>query len=177
MNILGKKTFLRPFEVRDITEEYISWLNNPEVTRFSNQRFKIHNRESSELYLNSFKGTDNLFFLILDLESKKAIGTLTCYISLNHQSVDIGILIGEIDTWGKGFGQDAWDAIMNWLLNKKGFRKITAGTLSVNKGMVKLMERSGMEFEARRKKQEILEGEFIDLVYYAKFNDEVKDPK
>ena len=31
----GKKVFLRPLLRRDIREEYLSWLNNPNLTQYS----------------------------------------------------------------------------------------------------------------------------------------------
>ena len=40
--IAGTKVVLRPFEAQDITETYVGWLRDPEVTRFSNQRFREH---------------------------------------------------------------------------------------------------------------------------------------
>ena len=64
----GSEIYLLPFENSDITSEYISWLNDPEVVRFSNQRFIRHTIKSSQIYLKSFKNTIILcygsFFMI-----------------------------------------------------------------------------------------------------------------
>ena len=46
---------------------------------------------------------------------------------------------------------------------------MTAGTLACNLGMRRLMERSGMQLEAVRREQEIVEGRAEDLLYYARF--------
>jgi RimJ/RimL family protein N-acetyltransferase len=48
-------------------------------------------------------------------------------------------------------------------------RKITAGTLSSNIGMQKIMEKSGMMLEGRKIRQEIVEGIEEDILFYAKF--------
>ena len=69
-----------------------------------------------------------------------------------------------------GYGLDAWITMTNWLLARKDIRKLTAGTLACNSGMIKLMERSGMVLEATRKSQEIVEKCPVDMLYYAKFN-------
>ena len=47
----GKQVFLRPFTLADISAEYIAWLNDPRVVRYSNQRFLTHTRESCRLDL------------------------------------------------------------------------------------------------------------------------------
>ena len=104
------------------------------------------------------------------LSDNKLIGTLTAYVASNHGTVDVGIMIGDCSVWGMGYGLDAWITMTNWLLARNDIRKLTAGTLACNLGMVKLMERSGMVLEATRKSQEIVEGCPVDMLYYAKFN-------
>lgn len=173
--LTGKKVQLRPFWPSDITDTYVGWLNDPEVTRFSNQRFHAHTRESCEAYLASFAGTDNLFVSIRDAESDAAIGTMTAYRDAYHGTCDVGIMIGNRDCWGGGYGQEAWDMLTAWLLAPKpvgtGVRKLTAGCLAANRGMVKLMERSGMVPDGVRKSQELIDGEPVDIVHYARFSD------
>ena len=166
----GEKVFLKPFTASDITADYISWLNDSEVVRFSNQRFLKHDQESSSRYLASFEGTDNLFISIRCLSDDRPVGTMTAYVSRRHGTVDVGILIGDKAVWGTGYGQDAWNTLTNWLLQRDDIRKLTAGTLACNHGMIKLMERSGMHQEATRKQQEIVDGQAVDILYYAKFH-------
>ncbi len=167
----GEKVLLRPFSVKDIDEAYIGWLNDPDVVRFSNQRFLKHDRESSLRYLSSFDGTSNLFMSIRMLSDDRQIGTMTAYISVHHGTVDVGIMIGAKSVWGEGYGQDAWNTFVNWLLRQKEIRKLTAGTLACNYSMIKLMERSGMTLEGVRHAQEIVEDQPINMLYYAKFSD------
>ncbi len=167
--IKGKKVKLQPFTMLDINSAYLGWLNDPEVVRFSNQRFVQHNEQSCKQYFSSFEGSQNLFLSIRRLVDDQQIGTMTAYISSHHRTADIGIMVGEKKVWGLGFGLDAWDTLIHWLFGMVGIRKITAGTLACNHGMVKLMERSGMQLEATRKHQEIVENELQDILCYARF--------
>lgn len=167
----GHKVLLRPFMEFDIDDSYIGWLNDPDVVRFSNQRFLSHDRGSCLRYLASFEGTENLFMNVRRLSDDYAIGTLTAYVSGHHGTADVGIMIGDKSVWGSGYGQDAWNTFTHWLLARENIRKLTAGALACNYGMVKLMERSGMALEAVRKAQEIVEGRPADILYYAKFHD------
>lgn len=168
--LFGNKVFLRPFTEFDIDVSYISWLNDPEVVRFSNQRFLIHDKISCMRYLASFNRTSNMFVSVRKISDNKQIGTLTAYISSNHGTVDIGILIGDKSVWGQGYGQEAWNLIINWLIQREDIRKITAGTVSCNYRMIKVMENSGMKLEAVRKEHEIIEGKPMDILYFAKFH-------
>lgn len=98
------------------------------------------------------------------------VGTLTAYRNLNHGTADIGIMVGDKSCWGNGYGLEAFSAVMDLLLAIPEVRKITAGTVALNVGMVKIMERSGMHLEATRVAQEVVEGEPVDIVYYARFS-------
>jgi ribosomal-protein-alanine N-acetyltransferase len=165
----GKKVELRNFTETDITHLYIGWLNDPRVTRFSNQRFLRHNTVSGQAYLATFTDSDNLFISIRSRADGRAIGTMTAYINRHHKTADIGLLIGEPSYWGKGYGQDAWDTLGDWLLKEVGIRKLTAGTAAGNTAMVRIMERFGMQHEATRYSQELIDDQPHDIVYYAKF--------
>ncbi len=167
----GEKTRIRLFEASDLTERYIRWLNDPEVVRYSNQRFQQHGLASCEEYLARMKASSNLFLVIESIVDKQAIGTLTVHVSEHHGTADIGILIGDTSFWGQGFGQDAWNTTLCWVLADPQVRKVTAGTSEINFGMIKLMERSGMQCEGIRKQQEIIEGRPCAVRLYARFND------
>jgi len=167
--LIGKNVLLSEFERSDITCEYIAWLNDLDVVRFSNQRFIKHNRKTCEAYLASFLGTNNRFLVIRHSESSNMIGTMTVYQALHHGTADVGIMLGNKAVWGKGFGQDAWDTALSWLDEVLRVRKVTAGCLDCNHGMIKLMERSGMHEEAVKRQHEIVDNVATDLVFYAKF--------
>ena len=165
----GDKVKLTRFTEDDITDEYVGWLNDPAVTRFSNQRFLRHDRESCRRYLGSFAGTPNLFVSVRRLDDDRPIGTMTAYVSPHHGTADMGILIGDRTVWGQGYGQDAWDTLSAFLASQPGMRKITCGTLACNEAMVRLAERSGMGLEGCRRAQELVEGEPVDVLYFARF--------
>lgn len=167
--LAGAKVRIAPFVASDITDAYLAWLNDPRVTRFSNQRFRTHDHASSLAYLESFTGTPNLFLSVARIGDGVAVGTMTAYRSTVHGTVDVGIMIGDPSCWGQGYGQDAWDTLTGWLLGQPDVRKLTAGAAAPNRGMVTLMERSGMHLEATRVAQEVIDGIAVDVLLYARF--------
>lgn len=169
IDLAGERVRLTRFAEADISDDYIGWLNDPEVTRFSNQRFVRHDRASCARYLASFEDSPNLFLSVRRRDDGRAIGTMTAYISEHHRTADVGIMIGDRSHWGGGYGQDAWNTLVGWLLGERGLRKVTAGTLAVNQAMIRLAERSGMVLEGRRVRQEIVDGQEVDILYFARF--------
>jgi len=169
LNLVTPRLNLRPFKAVDINSSYLGWLNDPEVMRFSNQRFEKHTVESCTAYLASFTGCSNCFLLIELLEDQRPIGTATVYRNNQHGTADIGLMVGERRCWGQGYGREAWQAVLEALMGEVGMRKVTGGTARPNRAMVRIMEQSGMVLEAVRVGQEIIEGELVDLLYYARF--------
>ncbi|NUU03191.1 GNAT family N-acetyltransferase [Herbaspirillum robiniae] len=167
----GELVSLQLFTAEDISERYVSWLNDLDVVRYSNQRLRAHSVESCQAYLASFDGTDNLFIGIRRKEDNLLIGTMTAYISRHHGTADMGIMVGEKAVWGMGYGQQAWDTLLKALLQQPAIRKVTAGTLECNAAMQRLAERSGMQFEGARKQQEIVDGRAFDVRYFGRFRD------
>lgn len=167
--LAGGQVLVRPFTAGDISEAYLGWLRDPEVVRFSSQRFRVHTQETCQAYLASFKDSANHFLAICDRETGVMLGTLTVYRSLPHGTADIGIMVGERQVWGQGVGAEAFCLVLSALKASGAVRKITAGTLAVNRGMVRIMEKAGMQHEATRRAQELLDGEPVDVLYHATF--------
>ena len=165
----GDRVLVRPFTAGDISEAYLGWLQDPEVVRYSGQRFRVHTMDTCHAYLASFEGTANHFLAICDRQSGAMLGTLTVYRSLPHGTADIGIMVGVRQAWGQGIGAEAFSLVLSALKACGAVRKITAGTLAVNRGMVRIMEKVGMHHEATRLAQELLDGEPVDVVYHATF--------
>lgn len=165
LHLTGAVVELRSFAPENLTEGYLGWLRDPQLMRFSNQRFRSHNMDSCRAYLASFAGTDNLFIAIY-LEGT-FIGTMTAYRSAIHATADIGLLIGA-SAQGKGLGKDAWATLLAHLL-ATGTRKVTGGTLRINAAMVRIMQGCGMQADGVRVGQELVDGVAHDMLHFAKF--------
>lgn len=169
MNLLSPRLRLRPFHLTDISANYISWLNDAYVTRFSNQRFQHHTFDSCSGYLKTFAGSVNSFLLIERREDQQSIGTSTVYRDINHGTANIGLLIGERSSWGQGFGGEAWQVVLEAVLLESDMRKVSGGTARLNQAMVRIMEQSGMNLEAVFSDHELIDGHPVDILHYTKF--------
>ena len=169
-SIITNRLLIRPFELQHISKEYLSWMNNKKLLSLSEQRHKNHTFDTAEKYLNSFKNTDNMFWAIEEtLCGNGHIGNINAYIDRNNLTADLGILIGNIDMQNKGYAIESWKAVCEYLFLKKGIRKITAGALSINFPMLKLMKKAGMKEDGKRLRHYIVNGEYVDLQYMAIF--------
>lgn len=155
---------IEPFTEQHLTLRYVGWLNDPEVVRFSEQRFKTHSLESCRDYMQSFENTANYFWALVIRDANLGhIGNMTAYVDSDQMIADLGIMIGEKKIWAQGYGLEAWLAVSQYLF-ESGITKVTAGTLSVNSRMLALMRRSGMGDDIYIPRESLFEGRAIDIV-------------
>ena len=154
------------FQKGHITNEYISWLNDEEVVRYSEQRHLQHNCDSCLKYLFENEASDKYFLAIEILEDQKwkHIGNLGAKIDLKNKIADLSIMIGDKNNWGNGFGTTSWCMTALSLINFLNLRLVTAGTMSVNKGMLSIFQKSGMQIEAKLSNRFLFEGDEADLI-------------
>lgn len=165
------RVVLSRFDETDICDEYLGWLNDRTLMRYSNQRFIAHTRDSVKRYLESLVAAKAVQLSIKDTKGA-LVGTMTAHPNFFHSTCDVGILVGPRPAAGKGFGSEAWRALFEHLEDSKIFRKITAGTNSKNIPMVKIFQSSGMVPDGVKRRHEVVEGIETDLVFYAKFRDQ-----
>lgn len=166
-----------PFSEEYLTTRYVSWLNDPEVVRYSKQRHRVHTLESCREYMKSFIDTPNYFWAIVVKENELGhVGNMNAYVDIHNLVADVGILIGERSAWRKGYGSEAWMEVCHYLFQEANIRKITAGTLSNNRAMLGVMRRAGMVEDGHRTHQCIFEEFEVDLVYAALFRSKVGKP-
>ena len=155
------------FTEHDISEQYLSWLNDSKHMQYSDQQFTSHSYDSAKVYLESFINSPNLFLKIQN-EAGALMGTLTVYIDTFHKVHNCGILV-DPNSVGLGFGKKAWVSLTHNICPLLGARKIVGGTVAENYAMIKLFEWSDMNFEARLHAEKQYNGRDYDVLIYSKF--------
>ena len=88
---------LRPLERTDLNDRYLNWLNDPEVTRYTETGIFPSSAEDLDNYYRSVSGSRNdVILAVVDKESGRHIGNVKLGpIHWLHRSATFGILIGE----------------------------------------------------------------------------------
>lgn len=91
-------------------------------------------------YMESFTGTPHYYLAILIYgPAEKNIVNISVFVDVNNEIVDISIMLGEKEYWGKGYGSEAFIGVVNFLKELR-IHKITAGTIETNNAMIKIMK-------------------------------------
>ena len=167
INFTTERFTVRPFEISDVSPAYLSWLNNGEHMRCSNQRFATHTHDSALEYLSSFKGIESVLLAVEMRDNSQLVGTATVLSNIHHGTADIGVMIGS-EYSRRGIAREVVRAIVE-ALDIQEFRKITIGTSAQNIGMLRVIESLGFVPDGVKLRQEIIDGIETDLLYFAKF--------
>lgn len=162
------RLILRPLEPEDITAAYVAWLNDPEIGRFLETRFRSHSAEDVRDFVVAMRADpDSHLFGIFLADGLRHIGNIKIGpVKSEHKLADISLLIGERDCWGQGYATEAISAASHWAFRDLGLNKLSASMYAPNLGSVRAFERAGYAHEGLRKGHYILEGEPCDIVEY-----------
>lgn len=159
---------LAPFAEKHLSERYVSWLNDPEAVRFSEQRHRRHTVESCRAYARSFAGSPSRLWAMLTRQGVH-VGNVSATVDEANSLAELGILIGERSFWGQGLATEAWTAVADHLFRDLGLRKVIAGTMAENAAMLRVAEKLGMKPDGRRTRHFLLQGREVDAVHFALF--------
>ena len=133
---------IRRFHEKDITEEYLAWLNDKDYMRFSRQAKFEHSKISCIRYLESFDFKANFFFSIYI--NNILVATATAFFESLSNTHDLGFLVGK-EFAGKGFGKGIWNHYVDVYLPSIQIVRLTGGTNRLNVPMIKLFTGSGFK--------------------------------
>ena len=164
--LVGKNLYLRPLEAPDLDGPYLDWINDYSVTRFLEAGLFPNTREGLEQYVRSVsQNPQNVMLAIIDKDTDKHIGNIKLGpINWIHRFADIGILIGEKGSWGKGYATEAIKLVVDYAFNKLNLHKLTAGSYDVNLGSVRAFMKAGFAEEGLRRSQYYCNGQYVNEI-------------
>ncbi len=166
----GDKVLLRPVEPEDVTEDYVAWMNDPEVNRFMETRFRTHTPESVADFVSRMQADANIYFFAIILkDDDRHVGNIKLAVSPEHSRGEISLFIGDKGRWGRGLATEAISLIKEFGLEGLGLAKLTAGCYANNPGSAKAFEKSGFERDAVLRAEYVCEGRRVDGIRFACF--------
>ncbi|MHB8873933.1 MAG: GNAT family N-acetyltransferase [Myxococcaceae bacterium] len=166
LNIRGEKVGLGPLR-RDALPSMTRWMNDFEVTRTLAVGMKPVTAEAEEAwYQSAAQGGHDRLFLIHRLSDLRAVGSCGLHrVDLQHGLAELGILIGEKDCWGKGYGTEACRLLLDYGFNVLGLYSVMLRAFGNNAGGVKAYERAGFKEFGRWRGAVRMGSERFDMIH------------
>lgn len=179
VNIVGEKVALGPSS-RDTLPLLNRWDNDFAVTVLSGDPPRPVAREATEAdYERYGRGESRNWvgLVIYERATMRPIG-VTDLRNLDHvrRTAEFGIMIGEKDCWGKGYGTEAVILMLDYGFTVLGLHNVMLDTFSYNERAIRAYTRAGFREIGRRREAHRLGDRVYDVVYMDCLATEFKSP-
>ena len=164
INIETERLILRSVNADDVGEQYLGWLNDPEVTRFL-ETVGCPDLNTLRDYVDATLALDNVVFAAIIEPQMGYIGNIKLGpIDRRHNRADIGIMIGAQAAWGQGFAEESITALSRFAFGSLDMAKLFAGAHGSNRASIRSFEKAGFDVEGIFKSHVSLDGTRDDVV-------------
>jgi RimJ/RimL family protein N-acetyltransferase len=160
--IRGDKCILRPTDVGD-AERFARWLSDDEVIRYLPFEKPTSLRHEEE-FLVGDPGPETRF--CIDTFQGRHIGycALRAGRPIDRSSLFSGLLIGEKDVWGQGYGTDATISLCMYGFAHQNLNRIWLKAASENVAALRCYEKAGFHREGVLREDCYRHGRYWDMV-------------
>jgi RimJ/RimL family protein N-acetyltransferase len=167
--------YLRPLRIEDVTDKYVSGLNDPEVNRYLvNVRQNVQTRETvGEYIISCYESSNAILFgiFIKKDDSKTPIGTVhISEIDLFHYTASVGICLFAKRVWRKGYALQALQLVKSYLFGVLGLHYLEAGAYAKNTSSISAFTHAGFLEWYRVKDKFRLVDSFEEAIYFSAIN-------
>jgi len=161
MAIQGKRLRLRGIERSDIPA-FLRWFNDPEVRSYLQMYMPMSTAQEELWFEAQLKDQDRHLFGIETLEGK-LIGNLGIEgIDWKNRSATLGIVIGEKDYWGQGYGTEAVTTLLRFIFTEMNLHRVSLAVYEYNQRAIRCYKKCGFELEGRKRQARFHDGKYYD---------------
>ncbi|MCF8878636.1 GNAT family N-acetyltransferase [Hyphobacterium sp. SN044] len=159
---------LRELEDADVTERYLAWFRDPEVTKFLESRDLT--RDDVLRFINDSRGKRRFIWAICDADTGLHIGNVKIDVNWKHSAGELSLVIGDKDYWGRGAATRTMQLATEKAFTELGIRKIRSGLYADNHGSRKMLERAGWRLDALQRDELLRDRTPVDRLIMCAFN-------
>lgn len=178
-NIIGDKVALGPV-LKSMIPHFYRWENDFAVTLMSGDRLRSVNRDMIEARYERSVKEENLHiveFAIYERASSRLIGTTHLrHINLVMRNAEYGVLIGEKDCWGKGYGTETTTLMLDYAFTVLGLHNVLLSTYGYNERAVRAYTRAGFRVMGRWREAARLGDQLYDVIFMDCLATEFRSP-
>lgn len=163
----GDRIYFRAIEPQD--EPMVRrWLHDPQTRATLARVLPISRAAEREWIDGLYRDGGVVGFLIVLREGDRAIGSVGLHdVHAINRSATFGILIGEKDLRGRGYGTEATRLMLKFAFEELNLNRVGLGVFSTNKAGIRAYERAGFVREGCFRQACFRGGRYVDELRYA----------
>ena len=155
----------------DASEDYLAWLNDPEILRFRGPKAFPSTMDDLKAYLSSLKARGDVALAMFLKDDGRHIGTITLNSILwVHRTAELSMMIGAKDVWGQGYAKEAIEALAVHAFGAMGLHRLWVE--SPHPAFNRAVRSLGWTHEGTKRRAFLLDGRFVDIECYGLLKDE-----
>jgi RimJ/RimL family protein N-acetyltransferase len=159
-------------------DDLMKYWNTPEMRRFLGgfiPHTREHEREWIENMQIEMKRRSSFVFAIEQLPSNKFIGSIALHnIDWLSRSCSLGIAIHNEENWGRGFGTQAIELMVEFAWKSLNLRRIELTVHEFNERAKHVYEKLGFAEFGKAHQKYYIDGEYANTFYMELFRDREK---
>jgi len=172
--LVGRRVFLRPFSEDDLS--YVQkWSNDSKIRRLTGEIAPMSRQEAEEFYKHLRADKDRVWFAVVLKRGNRVIGEVGLLRMFRPwRCTDMSIIIGEKNTWGKGYGTEAGRLLLKYAFEQLKFHRVSIGVVGFNDRAIRFWKSLGFKKEGVQKDGYYCDNEFSDFVMMSILEDQFK---
>lgn len=165
-----KKIYIRPMTYGDVPD-FVRWRNSEEVRKFYIYR-GVFTVESQTAWMKANIDTGRAASMIVcEEENDRPIGCVYLQnIDKTHNKAEYGVLIGEEDARGHGYGARIAGLMLKFAFEELKLHRVYLRALEGNERAIKGYVDAGFEKEGFLKDDVFIDGEYRNVIWMAAVN-------
>lgn len=171
--LIGKKVLLCPFQKKDAFV-FHKWICDLKVSQFLVMHNRIMTIEDEKRYVNkiikeqkkTFTQRENISLTIITKKLQKLIGNVGLKnIDYTHRKASIGIMIGDKNYWGKGYGSESLKLMCDFAFNILNLNSLHLSVYAFNKRAIICYKKAGFKIAGKLRKAKFINGKYWDEIF------------
>jgi RimJ/RimL family protein N-acetyltransferase len=161
--MLGERCCLSPLNPQDY-EIYTRWVNDIDVSLGVTFASVLVTPEQEKEILEKLSQAE-YNFAIVELKKDELIGNIGfTHIDYINRTAEMGIFIGNKNYWGKGYGVEAIELLLDFGFNILNLHNINLKVFSYNKPAIKCYQKVGFKEVGRLRETKQIAGQKFDHI-------------
>ena len=161
--LYGERIRLRAIE-RDDVPTFVRWFNDPEVRKYLLMHAPMSMAQEERWFAGLADREDFIFAIDANRDGQWLhIGNTGLHqFDWKHRSAIFGIVLGEKDYWGQGYGADAARTMLRFAFETLNLNRVELEVFEYNPRAIRCYEKAGFQREGTRRQSHFYAGRYWD---------------
>lgn len=170
----GERIFITPRLAEDFETHY-RWDHTRELVYLDDEYFRPRPyAKAKEQFETRINDRNNMMFSILLKNSEEHIGLIELYDVDDYERKCYWGILFDREYWGKGYGTETAQLMLQYVFEDLGFRRLKAYTHSGNPRSMKFHDKLGFVKEGVLRKEYFFDGAYVDGIDYGMLEEDYK---